>query len=132
MKKISKLLVAVIISTCVLAFIPGNNCLAMADLKDGGGGLKTTVGGAIDGLNVAGDVDVGGLQKVIGTLLNFLQIASGLVAVLMIAIVGFNYILATSSDMKKEMKEKALPIIIGIVLVFGATSIAKFFIGVAS
>ena len=132
MKKISKLLVAVIISTCVLAFIPGNNCLAMADLKDGGGGLKTTVGGAIDGLNVAGDVDVGGLQKVIGTLLNFLQIASGLVAVLMIAIVGFNYILATSSDMKKEMKEKALPIIIGIVLVFGAASIAKFFIGVAS
>ena len=132
MKKISKLLVAVIISTCVLAFIPGNNCLAMADLKDGGGGLKTTVGGAIDGLNVAGDVDVGGLQKVIGTLLNFLQIASGLVAVLMIAIVGFNYILATSSDMKKEMKEKALPIIIGIVLVFGATSIAKFFIGVAA
>ncbi len=132
MKKISKLLVAVIISTCVLAFMPGNNCMAMADLKDGGGGLKTTVGGAIDGLNVAGDVDVGGLQKVIGTLLNFLQIASGLVAVLMIAIVGFNYILATSSDMKKEMKEKALPIIIGIVLVFGATSIAKFFIGVAS
>ena len=135
MKKISKLLVAVIISTCVLAFMPGNNCMAMADLKDGGGGLKTTVGGAIDGLNVAGDVDVGGLQKVIGTLLNFLQIASGLVAVLMIAIVGFNYILATSSDMKKEMKEmkeKALPIIIGIVLVFGATSIAKFFIGVAA
>ena len=122
MKKISKLLVAVIISTCVLAFMPGNNCMAMADLKDGGGGLKTTVGGAIDGLNVAGDVDVGGLQKVIGTLLNFLQIA----------IVGFNYILATSSDMKKEMKEKALPIIIGIVLVFGATSIAKFFIGVAA
>ena len=132
MKKISKLLVAVIISTCVLAFMPGNNCMAMADLKDGGGGLKTTVGGAIDGLNVAGDVDVGGLQKVIGTLLNFLQIASGLVAVLMIAIVGFNYILATSSDMKKEMKEKALPIIIGIVLVVGATSIAKFFIGVAA
>ena len=116
MKKISKLLVAVIISTCVLAFMPGNNCMAMADLKDGGGGLKTTVGGAIDGLNVAGDVDVGGLQKVIGTLLNFLQIASGLVAVLMIAIVGFNYILATSSDMKEEMKEKALPIIIALIL----------------
>ena len=132
MKKISKLLVAVIISTCVLAFMPGNNCMAIADLKDGGGGLKTTAGGAIDGLNATGSVDVGGLQKVIGTLLNFLQIASGLVAVLMIAIVGFNYILATSSDMKKEMKEKALPIIIGIVLVFGATSIAKFFIGVAA
>ena len=150
MKKISKLLVAVIISTCVLAFMPYNNCMAMSEgyeeleavkiadqpsqaLTGGGGGSKTiTAAGAIDGLNATGSVDAGGLQTVIGKLLNFLQIASGLVAVLMIAIVGFNYILATSSDMKKEMKEKALPIIIGIVLVFGATSIAKFFIGVAA
>ena len=132
MKKISKLLVAVIISTCVLAFMPGNNCLAMADLKDGGGGLKTTAGGAIDGLKATGDVDVGGLQTVIGTLLNFLQIASGLIAVLMIAVVGFGYIVTPDAEMKTEFKKKGLPIIVGIVLVFGAASIAKFFIGVAS
>ena len=151
MKKISKLLVAVIISTCVLAFMPSNNCLAMAEsddevrtikvadtikpaiIRDGGGGSKdSSAAGAIDGIDATGSVDVGGLQTVIGKLLNFLQIASGLLAVLIIALVGFNYILATSSDMKKEMKEKALPIIVGIVLVFGATSIAKFFIGVAA
>ena len=132
MKKISKLLVAVIISTCVLAFMPGNNCMAMADLKDGGGGLKTTAGGAIDGLKATGDVDVGGLQTVIGTLLNFLQIASGLIAVLMIAVVGFGYIVTPDAEMKTEFKKKGLPIIVGIVLVFGAASIAKFFIGVAS
>ena len=33
---------------------------------------------------------------------------------------------------EKEMKKKMLPIIIGIVLVFGATSVAKFLIGVAA
>ena len=122
MKAISKIIAILLIAISTLVIMPTNFSFA----------ANNTAAEAIDGLNVAGDVDVGGLQKVIGTLLNFLQIASGLVAVLMIAIVGFNYILATSSDMKKEMKEKALPIIIGIVLVFGATSIAKFFIGVAS
>lgn len=71
-----------------------------------------------------------GLATVIGKLLGFLQVASGIVAVLMIAIVGFNYIISTP-EVKDEMKKKMLPIIIGIVLVFGATSVAKFLIGVA-
>ena len=122
MKAISKIIAILLIAISTLVIMPTNFSFA----------ANNTAAGAIDGLNATGSVDVGGLQTVIGKLLNFLQIASGLVAVLMIAIVGFNYILATSSDMKKEMKEKALPIIIGIVLVFGATSIAKFFIGVAS
>ena len=153
MKKINKILVVVIISIFVLAFMPSNNCLAMTEFEEevrtikiadsvkpstvtgGGGGSKITdAAGAIDGLKVTGSssADVGGLQTVIGKLLNFLQIASGLVAVLMIAIVGFGYIVAQTSDMKAEFKNKGLPIIIGIVLVFGATSIAKFFIGVAA
>ncbi len=122
MKAISKIIAILLIAISTLVIMPTNFSFA----------ANNTAADAINGLSATGNVDVGGLQKVIGTLLNFLQIASGLVAVLMIAIVGFNYILATSSDMKKEMKEKALPIIIGIVLVFGATSIAKFFIGVAS
>ena len=122
MKAISKIIAILLIAISTLVIMPTNFSFA----------ANNTAADAINGLSATGNVDVGGLQKVIGTLLNFLQIASGLVAVLMIAIVGFNYILATSYDMKKEMKEKALPIIIGIVLVFGATSIAKFFIGVAS
>ena len=122
MKAISKIIAILLIAISTLVIMPTNFSFAG----------NNTAADAIDGLNATGSVDVGGLQAVIGKLLNFLQIASGLVAVLMIAIVGFNYILATSSDMKKEMKEKALPIIIGIVLVFGAASIAKFFIGVAS
>ena len=104
----------------------------MITVFGGGSGSRTAAEGAIDGLNTTGSVDVTGMQGVIGKLLNFLQIASGLVAVLMIAIVGFGYIVAQTSDMKAEFKNKGLPIIIGIVLVFGATSIAKFFIGVAA
>lgn len=67
-------------------------------------------------------------QTTIGRLLGFLQIASGLIAILMIAITGFNYIVATP-DVKEEMKKKMLPIIIGLVLVFGAVSVARFILG---
>ena len=87
--------------------------------------------GAIDNISVSEPTAAtAGLAGTIGKLLGFLQVASGLVAVLMIAIVGFNYIVSTP-EVKDEMKKKLLPIIIGIVLVFGATSIAKFLIGVA-
>ena len=122
MKTISKIIAILLISVSTLIIMPTN--LTFATGED--------ASNAISGLNATGSVDVTGMQGVIGKLLNFLQIASGLVAVLMIAIVGFGYILASTSDMKKEMKDKGLPIIVGIVLVFGATSIAKFFIGVAS
>jgi len=46
-----------------------------------------------------------GLAGVVGKLLGFLQIASGIIAVLMIAIVGFNYIISTP-EVKDEMKKK--------------------------
>ena len=122
MKTISKIIAILLISVSTLIIMPTN--LTFATGED--------ASNAISGLNATGSVDVTGVQGVIGKLLNFLQIASGLVAVLMIAIVGLGYIVAQTSDMKAEFKNKGLPIIIGIVLVFGAASIAKFFIGVAS
>ena len=121
MKVISKIIAILLISVSTLIIIPNNSTFAATDAAN-----------AISGLNATGDVDVSGLQGVIGTLLNFLQIASGLVAVLMIAVVGFGYIVTPDAEMKTEFKKKGLPIIVGIVLVFGAASIAKFFIGVAS
>ena len=152
MKKISKLLVAVIISTCVLAFMPGNNCLAMAEsddevrtikvadtikpaiIRDGGGGSKaSSAASVIDGVKAdeTGSDNYSSLQGTIGKLLGFLQIASALISVLVLAYTGFNYIVGTP-DIKDEMKKKGVPIIVGFVLVFGATSIAKFLVGVAA
>lgn len=69
------------------------------------------------------------LQSTVGKLLGFLQISSGLITVLVIAFTGFNYIIATP-DVKKDIKDKALPILIGIILVFSAVSISKFLLGV--
>ena len=71
----------------------------------------------------------GQLSKIIGGLLGFLRLASGLVAILMIAITGFNYIIG-GAEVKEEMKKKMFPIILGLLLVFGAASIAIFVMGV--
>ena len=62
------------------------------------------------------------------TILTFLQIISGIAAVIMIAISGFRYIVETP-EVKGEIKKTMLPIVIGIILVFAAVSIAKFFLG---
>ena len=121
MKTINKILAILIISICAFVIMPKNEALAA------GGAASAIVGGvkaeAPEG-TYASD-----LQSTIAKLLGFLQVASGLVAILMIAIVGFNYIISTP-DVKEEMKKKMLPIIIGLVLVFGAVSVAKFILGV--
>ena len=121
MKTMYKVLAVLIIAVSMLVIMPDNMSLAAT---------AADAGSAIDGIQVTGGGDVSKLQSVIGKLLGFLQVASGIIAVLMIAITGFQYIVETP-EVKKEIKAKMLPIIVGIVLVFGATSIAKFIIGVA-
>ena len=121
MKTINKILAILIISICTFVIMPKNEAFAAgSSAYDIVGGVKADVPEG----KYAGD-----LQQTIQKLLGFLQVASGLIAILMIAIVGFNYIISTP-DVKEEMKKKMLPIIIGLVLVFGAVSVAKFILGV--
>ena len=70
------------------------------------------------------------LKTTIGKVLGFLQVASGLVAVLMIAFNGFRYI-TSAPDIKSEIIKNVAPILAGLVLVFGAVSFAKFIISIA-
>lgn len=121
MNKVSKILAILFIAVCTFVIMPNNTSMAA------GSTAKDIVGGVNAELP---DADYSkGLQGTINRLLGFLQVASGLVSILMIAIVGFNYIVS-SPDVKKELKDKMLPIIIGLVLVFGAVSVAKFILGV--
>lgn len=70
------------------------------------------------------------LQTVIGKILGFLQVASALTTVVVVAFLGFK-MLTETPEVKREVKQKGLPIIIGVVLVFGATSVASFIFTVA-
>lgn len=119
MKTISKVLLILVAAVCLFTVVPQNTVMAANNASSVIGEVKVT-----DPNSNLSD----GLKKVIGKLLGFLQIASGLIAILMIAITGFNYIIG-GADMKKEMKDKMLPIIVGLVLVFGAVSIAQFILG---
>ena len=127
MKTMFKMLSAFIIAISMVAIMPDNTCLASSEGNTAIAAIDKVVSNTDSS---AANGAATSLAGVVGKMLGFLQIASGIIAVLMIAIVGFNYIVATP-QVKDEMKSKMLPIIIGIVLVFGATSVAKFLIGVA-
>lgn len=118
MKTLGKVVAILVIAVCVFAIMPQNISEASKAATIVG---NVTAKEPDDGLST-------GLRNVVGRLLGFLQIASGLVSILMIAITGFNYIISTP-EVKEEMKKKMLPIIIGLIIVFGAVSIAKFILG---
>ncbi len=89
------------------------------------------VGQVIGNMTGNGNVDANSVTTFTNlgdTILTFLQILSGITAVVMIAITGFRYIVETP-EVKGELKKNMLPIVIGIILVFFAASIAKFFLG---
>ena len=115
MKTLQKALLILFVAVCIFSIIPQTTVVAASqaieELQPDTQGVQAT-----------------GLASVIGKLLGFLQVASALVAVLMIALTGFNYIVGTP-EVKDEMKKKMLPIIIGLILVFGAVSIARFILG---
>ena len=112
MKTLQRMILVLMMAVCIFSILPQNI-------------VKADAISAVEGVKVNEGTKYDGLQKVVGRLLGFLRIASGLVAILMIAITGFNYIVGTP-DVKDEMKKKMLPIIIGLILVFGAVSIATF------
>lgn len=119
MKTLQRILVILLIATFVFAIIPVHQSHAYE------------VGGVINSMDGNANVDpnsVSTFSSVGNTILTFLQILSGITAVVMIAITGFRYIVETP-EVKGELKKNMLPIVIGIVLVFFAVSIAKFFLG---
>ncbi len=116
MKTLQKILLVLVVSVCLVAVMPHIEVRAAQAAIDG-----ITINDKVEGQE--------NLQKVAGSILTFLQIASGIAAVIMIAVTGFRYIIETP-EVKGELKKNMFPIIVGIVLVFFATSIAKFFIGI--
>ena len=112
MKVLAKLLLVFMVSVCMFTVMPSMQVEAASS--------------TIDNINVdRNSINTDSLKTVIGKILGFLQVASGLAAVIMIAVTGFNYIISTP-EVKKEMLSKMLPIVVGLILVFGAVSIAKF------
>ena len=119
MKKMKNILIILIIAFIAICILPQSEVKA------------ATVSGIVGEIS---PVDVpknnySELQTVIGKILGFLQIASGLTTVIMVAFLGFK-LLTETLEVKWQVTEIFLPIVIGLVVVFGATSISRFVIGV--
>ena len=123
MKKIGKIMIILTIILLVSWIIMPKSVVNAGDISD-----------AVSNIEAEENIPVNKIKDIktlIGKILGFLQIASALTTVIVIAFYGIQFIVETTPDVKGRIKEKGLPIITGIVFVFGAVSIAKFLIGVA-
>ena len=67
------------------------------------------------------------LTEVANKFLSALRVASALLLVIVVASSGIRYIVA-SADVKGEIKKTALPVILGLILIFGASNLAALII----
>lgn len=121
MKKIVNMLI-IMIMICGFIILPQGQVRAAGE---------TTVSGIVKGIRPIDPTEdkYSDLAEVVGKIIGFLQIASGITTVIMVAFLGFELI-TSMPEVRGEVKKKMLPMIIGIMLVFGATSIANFIISV--
>lgn len=71
------------------------------------------------------------MQTIGGTIVKYITNAAIVVSVVMIAILGIKYMIGSAEE-KAEYKKSFVPLLVGAVLVFGASVIAKIFVGLAS
>ena len=76
------------------------------------------------------NVNTGNLTTMAGKILGIIQIASAIAAVILIAVFGFRFILGSAQE-KSDYMKSFIPLIIGVVVVFSASSIAKLIFNVA-
>lgn len=69
-------------------------------------------------------IDATPLQEMAGKVLGLIQIASAVAAVILIAVFGFKFIMGSANE-KADYQKSFVPLIVGVVVVFAATSIAK-------
>lgn len=71
-----------------------------------------------------------GLTGMAGRILGILQIASAIAAVILIAVFGFKFILGSAEE-KSDYMKSFIPLIVGVVVVFAASSIASLIFNIA-
>lgn len=91
----------------------------------------TSISGEIQGFKaeVTTETSVTGLQTVVQKILNALRVASALLLIVVVATSGIRYI-TSPANIKGEIKKTALPIILGLIFIFGASNFAAYLIQV--
>ena len=74
-------------------------------------------------------IDSSGMKSIAGRVLGLLQIVSAILAVILIAYLGFKKVLGSANE-KADVQKQFIPLIIGVTIVFAATSIANLLLGI--
>lgn len=74
-------------------------------------------------------IDSNGMKSIAGRVLGLLQIVSAILAVILIAYLGFKMVLGSTNE-KADVQKQFIPLIIGVTIVFAATSIANLLLGI--
>ena len=73
-------------------------------------------------------IDSSGMKSIAGRVLGLLQIVSAILAVILIAYLGFKMVLGSANE-KADVQKQFIPLIIGVTIVFAATSCANLLFG---
>ena len=121
MKTMSKILLILMLVCTVVALMPTNVNAAGDPPKDVDiGTLTNTVQDNIHPDQSAAT----SLAKIAGKVIGLLQVASAIATVILVAVFGFKFIMA-SPEGKGEYTKSFVPLIVGVIVVFSATSVAR-------
>ena len=134
MRGIKRLFIIFITIFCIMNIFSSNILTVQARQtmnKPDGGSSKSNVAATIEEIGDGTDMtkEVGSFIDIIAKLLGLLRLLTGLLSIIVIAYTGFELVTETP-EAKKKIKEKMIPIVTGVVLVFMATTIASFIIGI--
>ena len=112
MKKLTKILSMVLMVVLMLTLTTG--------VVRAGDDYESTVSGLFDG----GSADTTNLESVGANIVDIVTTIGIIVAVVVLLVLGIKYMMGSASE-KAEYKKTMIPYLIGAVLIFGASAIAK-------
>lgn len=70
------------------------------------------------------------MEKVGSVIVSYITSAAMVIAVVMIAVLGIKYMIGSAEE-KADYKKTLVPLLVGAILVFGASAVAKIIVGLA-
>lgn len=114
MRKLTKIL-TVILLVAVMMMIPTTIVRA---------GEDSGSAAAVDGLFQGGSADTTGISNVGANIVSIITTVGIIVAVVVLLVLGIKYMMGSAAE-KAEYKKTMIPYLVGAVLIFGASAIAK-------
>lgn len=122
MKKAIKIFSVMLIALMLTMTL--NTAVFAADDEASSGSSAGSIIDSIDTQAGQSEVDSEKLQVTAGKVLAVIRVAAVIIGVILIAVFGIKFMLGSAAE-KAEYQKSFVPLIIGIVVVFGATYIAE-------